>query len=101
MLVKNVAREQFTVTNAVKKLTSTYIHDANEVYRVHYADIQVITDAVRVTFDGTDPEAATTGKLWYPTKTYRVWGEVNMDLIEFIRETADATLVVDYFGGAF
>jgi len=101
MLVRSVAREQITVSNTVKTLTSTYIHSATEAYRVYYADIQVLTDAVRVTFDGTDPEASTTGKLWYPTKIYRVWGEHNLDLIEFIRETSDATLVVDYYGGAF
>ena len=101
MLLKNIAREQLTVTNAVKTLTTTKVHDANEAYRVHYADIQVLTDDIRVTFDGTDPEEGTTGKLWYKTKTYRVWGVTNLDLIEFIRETTDAIIVVDYWGGVF
>ena len=102
MIVTCKAREQITVSNAVKTLTSTSYLDASEAYRVVYADIQVQSDSIRVTFDGsTAPVAATTGMLWTSGSTYRVWGEANMANLKMIRETTDATIVVSYFGQPF
>ena len=91
----HIAREQITVTNAVKTLTAATI-----IARVRYADIQVLTADVRKTDDGTTaPVGATTGMVWYATKTYRVWGVQNLLDLIFIRDGANpAVLVVEYWG---
>ena len=95
MLVKHIAREQVTVSNAVKTLTSATITNS-----VIYADIQVTAYPIRYTIDGsTAPVAATTGKLWTPNSEKRVWGIANLKNLKFIREgDDDATVIVTYWG---
>jgi len=94
LAVGHIAREQLTVTNAVKTLTADTITD-----RVVYGEVQVQAYPVRVTFDGsTAPLAATTGTLWNPNSIHRVWTVAHLKNLKFIRESSDATLVVDYYG---
>ena len=95
MTARHIAREQVTVSNAVITLTAATI-----TQRVLYADIQVQDYPVRVTFDGsTDPEASVTGTLWQPGSVHRVWSEVHLENLKFIREDAsDALVVVNYYG---
>lgn len=98
--MRHVAREQITVSTVVKTLTVATI-----VSNVTYADIQVQTDDVRVTFDGsTAPVKDTTGTIWFHGEAtyagiYRHWGVENLKNLIFIRDgDADAILVVDYWG---
>ena len=100
MIMRHVAREQITVSNAVKTLTV-----ATVVANVVYADIQVLTNDVRVTFDGsTAPVKDTTGTVWFHGEAtyagiYRIWGVHNLKNLIFIRDaSADATLIVNYWG---
>jgi len=97
-IVKNVAREQITVSTAVKALDVRKYEAPNSRYDTLFADIQVLSNTVRVTSDGATTPSATVGKAWYPAETYRVWGMENLRNIRFIRESADATLIVDYWG---
>jgi len=100
MIMRHIAREQITVSNAVKTLTV-----ATVVGNVIYADIQVLAQDVRVTFDGsTDPVKEATGTIWgafsaYKGGVYRHWGVENLKNLKFINESgSSATLVVDYWG---
>jgi len=100
MIMRHIAREQLTVTNAVKTLTVATI-----VSNVIYADIQVLTEDVRVTFDGsTAPVKDTTGTIWFHGEAtylgiYRHWGVENLKNLKFIRDAgSDSTLIVDYWG---
>ena len=101
MIVHHIAREQITVSNAVKTLTAAKVDTArgDGFYQVAYADFDVQAADVRVTFDGsTAPAASTTGTLWRQGEKYRVWGIENLSNLIFIRDSSDATLVVDYWG---
>lgn len=98
MLVKHISREQIAVSTAVKTLTA--LSEASRA-AFRYADIQVLSNDIRVTYDGsTSPVGTSTGTLWYATKTYRVWGYHNFAKLKMIRESADAVAVVDNWGGA-
>lgn len=95
MILHHVAREQITVSNTATNCTAATVTNA-----VQYADIQVQSYQIRVTFDGsTAPVAATTGTLWNPGSVWRVWGNENVENLKFIREgDNDATLVCNYWG---
>ena len=97
MIATHIAREQITVSNSAKTLTA-----ATVTGRVIYAEIQVLGQQVRTTYDGdTAPVAATTGQLWNPGQVWRVWGVHNLKNLQFIREpNSDATLIVNYWGSA-
>ena len=104
MIAHHVAREQITVSSAVKTLTDTKVEtesSADNSQRVAYAEIQVQDDQVRVTFDGsTAPLAATNGELWNALSKHRVWSIQQLLKLKFIRETTDALLVINYYGNA-
>ena len=95
MIVRHVDREQITVSNAEKTLTAATI-----VSNVEYAEIQILAQNIRVTFDGsTTPVKDTTGTIWYVGQIYRVWGVTNCKNLKMIRDAAsDATIIVDYWG---
>ena len=95
-IVKNVDREQITVSTAVNALNSEKY--ANPEYVVLFADIQILTNTIRVTSDGKTTPTATVGKAWYPDEVYRVWGRFNLGSLRFVRESANATLIIDYWG---
>ena len=99
MIVTPVARETVAVAGTAVGLTSTAIKPTVKTYDVEYAEIQVQTAQVRVTFEGTAPVAATTGEVWLPGTTKRVWGIGNLLAIRFIRESStSASLEVTYWG---
>ena len=103
MIVTHIAREQITVATSVIGLDNggTLFTDANKA-KLRYADLQVQTQQIRATFDGTDPVRATTGQLWNPGDIKRIWGLTNMEALEMLRESAttSAVIVVDYWGEA-
>lgn len=94
-VTRHIAREQITVGGTATNLTA-----ATVVSNVEYAEIQVLAQDVRVTFDGsTAPVKDTTGTIWFEEEIYRVWGVENCKNLQFIRDaTSDATLIVDYWG---
>lgn len=99
MIAHHVGREQITVSNSVKTLNATPTLSSTNKMKAVYADIQIQADSVRLTIDGsTDPEAATTGMLLTPGSMYRAWGLTNIENIKMIRESTDATVVVNYWG---
>lgn len=90
MLVTHQAREQVTVAGTATNLTAATI-----TVDTIYADIQVQTAPIRVTFDGsTTPVAATTGTLWNPGSTYRVWGQTILEALKFVADGATSAVVV-------
>ena len=95
MIVRHLAREQITISNSAKTLTA-----ATVTANVEYAEVQVLAQNIRVTFDGsTAPVKDTTGTIWYAEETYRVWGVENCKNLKMIRDAAsDATVVVNYWG---
>lgn len=101
MLAVCKTRETVTVSSAVKQLTAAYFNpDSQSSYDIRYADICVTGAPVRVTFQGTDPVAGTTGRTWYPGVTYRVWGTALLAALKAIRDTStDGVFDVSYFGG--
>lgn len=108
---KNVfTRETVAVSAAVKQLTrATYDDDAGVTATVQPnqfgtdrkkasgAVVVCETSAVRVTKDGTDPVATTTGVKLNPGDVYIL--ETYQDIVKFkaTRETVDATLQVEYY----
>lgn len=104
MLVKCLNREDLTVSNSVKSLTSAkYANNSlNGTIDVQYVDITVTLANIRAVYTGVtadNPVAATTGTTWYVGGTYRVWGRVNMAALRMIRDTAtDAAIACEYWG---
>ncbi len=100
-VLKAVAREQITVSNAAKTLTTTTVEtkqSGTDRQRVVYADIDVQDDDVYVTFDGSTTPAADAGEIWYQGDKKRAWGIPNLENLQFIRVTGDAVLEVTYWG---
>ena len=96
--VSHVSREQIAISSTAKTLTAL---SAANTAKHRYTDVQVLTNNIRVTFDGTTaPVGATTGTIWYASKIYRIWGSTNYSNLKMIRDTADATVVVDNWGSA-
>jgi hypothetical protein len=95
-----ITREQITVSStAIGCDNGGTLFTTENKGKMRYADMQVQTAQIRVTFDGsTAPVAATTGQLWSPGDLKRVWGLANIEKISFIRESTDATVVVNYWG---
>lgn len=95
MILRHVAREQITVSDSATTLTAATI-----TVDVLYADIQVLSQNIRVTYDGsTAPVKDTTGTIWYYGNTMRVWGVHSLKDLKMIRDAdSDATVVVDYWG---
>lgn len=62
------------------------------------ADIQAEAQAVRVRFDGTDPDTSV-GLLIPVGKTYRVVGRAALESAEFFEDAASGILNVQYWGG--
>ena len=100
MIATHIAREQITVsTSAIGCDNGGTILTETNKKRMIYADFQVQAQQVRVTFDGsTTPVALTTGELWNPGDKKRVWGLHNIENISFVRDSADAVVVVNYWG---
>ncbi len=99
MIANHLGREQITVSNAVKTLNATPTLSATAKTAVLYADIQVQANQIRATIDGsTAPVASTTGMLLSPNSSYRIWGLSNIENFKMIRESADALIVVNYWG---
>ena len=102
-VTKFIAREQITISNSALNLdadgSGAILTDSNRS-RIRYADVQVQSQDVRVTYDGsTAPVAATTGTLWHTGTEKRVWGMANIENIQFIREGGtDALIVINYWG---
>lgn len=103
MIVKHIAREQITISSTAKNLdadgSGTLFTETNKK-RIRYADVQITSQNVRVTYDGsTAPVKDTTGNIWYSGQVKRVWGMTLIEAIQFIKDaTSDAVLIVDYFG---
>lgn len=95
MLVRHIAREQITVAGTAKTLTAATI-----VSNVEYAEVQILAQNIRVTFDGsTAPVKDTTGTIWYVGQVKRVWGVHNCKNLKMIRDAnTSATIIVDYWG---
>ena len=99
MIAEHIAREQITVSNTAIGLNAVPTMSATVKTAARYADVQVQAYQVRATIDGTAvPVAATTGMLLSPGSTYRIWGLTNIENFSMIRETSDATVVVNYWG---
>lgn len=100
-IVTFLAREQITVSNtAIGADNGGTLLTANIKGRLLYANLQVQAQQVRATFDGsTAPVGLTTGELWAPSDIKRIWGLENIENLSMIRDSADATVVVTYWGG--
>ncbi len=99
MIATHQGREQITVSNTVIGLNETPTFTVTDKIEILYADVQIQAYAVRATLDGsTDPEAAVTGTLLNPSSLYRIWGLTNIENFSMIRESSDATVVVNYWG---
>ncbi len=102
-ITHHVARERLSVSTSIVSPTADTVNTTQAAgsrsLRVVYGDFDVQDDDVRVTFDGTDPVALTTGEIWYAGEKYRVWGIHNLLLLEFIREFGDVEIEVNYRGG--
>lgn len=99
MIAIHIGREQITVSNSAKSLNETPTLSTTTKMQVIYADLQVQSNQIRATFDGsTAPEASTTGILLNPNSSYRIWGLHNIENFQMIRESSDATVVVNYWG---
>lgn len=95
MIYTAIDRETIAVSNAVKQLTAAKITN-----QVTYALCQVLTNAMRITFEGTDPAGATTGHLYTAGDFFEVWGHNDLKNLKAIRDSADGSLEVTYFGRA-
>lgn len=62
------------------------------------ADIQAEAQAVRVRFDGTDPDTSV-GLIIPVGKPYRVVGRAALESAEFFEDAASGILNVQYWGG--
>jgi len=102
MITTFVKRYQQAVAAVALNPTTLTALSVAQQGKFRYADIQVQTADVRVTFDNsTDPVAATTGQVWYTGKTYRVWGLTTFNNLKAIRDTTtSAVLVIDCWGEA-
>ncbi len=60
-----------------------------------YVVVQILSNTVRVTFDGTAPEA--TKGFSYPAGTIAEWSVQSAIAAKFIRESADAVVVYSGF----
>ena len=103
MIVTHIAREQITISSTAKNLdadgSGTLFTAANKS-KIRYADVQVLTNNIRVTYDGTTaPVKDTTGTIWYAGQVKRVWGMTLIENVLMIRDAdSDAVVVADYFG---
>ena len=100
MIVTPIAREQITVSNtAIGCDNGGTLFTQAVLRRLIYDNLQVQAQQVRATFDGsTAPVGLTTGELWAPSDIKRIWGQENIENLQMIRDSADATVVVTYWG---
>ena len=99
MIATHQGREQITVSNTAIGLNATPTLSATDKIDVAYADVQIQAYPIRATIDGsTVPVAATTGMLIAVGSSYRIWGLTNIENFSMIRESDDATVVVNYWG---
>ncbi len=91
-----IGREAITVdaTAGGKGFTS-----AKLTAKTVFARVQIQAAALRATYDGTAPVAATTGELRYPGDVFEVWGDADMAALRMIRESSTSAVAeVSYFG---
>jgi hypothetical protein len=101
---KNGKRERLTVSNTVKQLTSSAYtvagsSDGKRAPRLASgAIIQVFTDSIYFTMDGTDP-SSTVGFEVAPLDVITLETPQQLKDFKAIRKTADATIEVLYLFG--
>jgi hypothetical protein len=108
---KAINSEQLTVTSAVKQLTAAEYNNSgvsalDSAYRGDYqgpaglkasaALIQVLSDDVYYTFDGSTPSSSN-GRRAFAGDTIVVAGHQKLRDFKAIRVTTDATLNVEYY----
>lgn len=85
--------EKITVSSAVKTLTPGTPPNGNVPTS---AVMSIETDAIRMRYDATDPDA-TTGVRAGANSTVTINGEASIRALKMIRVTTDATVNVQYF----
>lgn len=99
------ATENLTVSTAVRVLTATKYRTQADTLpaRDKLATSALITvgaQALRLTMEGTDPVASTTGALLPANSNWLIQGYQNIAKAKMIRESGvDAPISVSYFGG--
>ena len=100
MIVTQITREEIDVsTSAIGCDNGGTLFTEAVKRRLIYANVQVQAQQVRATFDGsTAPVGQDVGEVWNPGDLKRLWGQENIENIQWIRDTADAKLEVTYWG---
>ncbi len=95
MEFKAFAHEALSVSGTSTPFTAATWKNPSSGSAARKALVTVETATVRWRCDGTDPTASTGHQLG-AGQSMEVWGD-DMNRIEFIRETSDATVRVTYF----
>jgi hypothetical protein len=87
--------ESITVSNTALGFTAAKITPAGTPPAI-YASCTLETNAIRYRADGLDP-SATVGQLVSAGVSFEVCGQQNIQVVRFIRQTADGTLQCHYY----
>ena len=99
MALHSLGFETITVAaSAIGFTAANLANGANALGDVLMAQCVLETANIRMRADGTDP-TATVGSLIRVGATFKVWGDIDLRSIRFIRDGATSgSLSVEYFG---